>query len=118
MKGFYMDALVQNIKQENLSELLELAKKLGFSVEVFEPRPSDLEIFANTPADGATTTLQEQGCGCESKPHNSRVCNSYYNPLNTHRRDHKRHASNAHNRHHHRDHRDHGGHSDHSEPFL
>ncbi|WP_104749451.1 hypothetical protein [Helicobacter cynogastricus] len=109
-----MDVLVQNIKQENLSALLELANKLGFSVEVFEPKPSDLEIFACTPADGATMALKEKECRHEPRPHNSRICNSYYNPLNTHRRDHKHHTENAHNRHH----RDHGGHNGPSEPFL
>ncbi|MFC3848221.1 hypothetical protein ACFOPX_06760 [Helicobacter baculiformis] len=89
-----MDLLVQNIKQDDLRFFQELADKLGVSLEVLPAHtPCDhLEVFVNTPADGDTTALEHTAQEPDGYRESSRVCNSYYNPLNTHQRDHRTHT--------------------------
>ncbi|WP_121021775.1 hypothetical protein [Helicobacter vulpis] len=119
-----MDLLIRNIKQDDLGSFQELATRLGVSLEVLPVHaPGDhthaprnhLEVFASTPTDGATIALLE---GSQQEPsaygQPPRVCNSYYNPLNTHQRDHRAHDECERERTH-RYKRDHNGTS---EPFL
>ncbi|WP_120945912.1 MULTISPECIES: hypothetical protein [Helicobacter] len=124
-----MDLLIQNIKQDDLGSFQELAARLGVSLEVLPAHtphdhdhvevldahaPDHLEIFANTPADGDCASLENAGEEPGSYRRSSRVCNSYYNPLNTHQRDHRAHDECERER----THRYKKDHSNPSEPFF
>ncbi|WP_104751232.1 hypothetical protein [Helicobacter salomonis] len=117
-----MDILIQNIKQEDLKAFQELAERLEGSLEVLVAHtPCDhLEVFANTPTDGATPVPQE-GAKLESSGHHrqpSRMCNSHYDPLNTHQRDHRTHNEHGHEHGRTHRHKKGQGHDGTSEPFL
>lgn len=98
-----MDLLVQNLKQEEVQAFQELAVSLGVSVVVVPENTKTgkiskalvmdslsqepIDINLDIPTDGAHLThLTKKEPGGYYRL--GSPCNSYHNPLNTHKRDH------------------------------
>ncbi len=103
-KGVFMDLLVQNLKQEQVLAFQELAHSLGVDVVVLPPKnkrtgkvsssllidslskePVEVNMSRSKSSTPLTHLHKKEAI---SYYRQSYLCNSYHNPLNTHKKDH------------------------------